>query len=105
VEPYVVEEYFRQFIKTVMANLAPISWLFVWQTFLGIRFDGVGFWSIYAVFTILVAIGVWFVNGRSPNPGSLEGEIPTPVFGIVTATYQPVVFLATLALYEVLWKR
>ncbi len=99
-EEYVFWNYIRQFIKTAMGNVIPISWLFVFQRMWGVRFDGVWFWSIYAGFTLLVTVGIWFVNRSTPDPSHLtQSEIPTPFFGILTAMFQPIVFLMTWVLY------
>ena len=96
------EECVRLFIKTVMGNSLPMLWLFVCQPVLDIQFDGVGFWSIYAIFSIIVTVGMWYVNRTMPDPTyATTSEIRTPYFATIASTFQPIVFLCTLGLYNV----
>jgi len=95
------EDYLRQFLKTIMGNTLPVFWLFVCQPALGVRFDGPLFWSIYAVLSIIASALIWFVCRTTPDPGSGRVfEVPTPIFGAIAATFQPIIFLCILGVYH-----
>ena len=91
----------RLFIKTLMGNAIPIAWLFIFQPFVGLQFDGVAFWTTYAVFSMLVSLLMWVTERTQPDPLHLaEGEIPTPIRGRVAVLFQPTIYLGTLAAYS-----
>lgn len=56
------EDYVRFFIKTVAGNSIPILWLFVFQAFWKVRFDGPVFWSLYGFFSVVVTL---VINNRN----------------------------------------
>jgi hypothetical protein len=90
----------RLFIKVLLGNIAPILWLFVWQPLMSVRFDGVGFWIGYAVFSIVVSVGLWLANRTIPDPShTTSNEVATPIRGIVAAGFQILVCLATMGVY------
>ena len=88
------------FVKTAMVNVAPVVWLFYLQSSWSIRFDGPVFWISYGVLSIIIAGCMWFTNKSTPDPTYVsDTEIPTPLTGIVSATFQPLMFAAVIGMY------
>ena len=105
------DEYLRLFIKTIMANTLPILWLFACQPEFNVRFDGVIFWTIYFVLSVLYSVlFLWPCHRIQPWVSKVvylpdwekppEEDIPTPIFGAVAATYQPIVFVSVFVIYR-----
>lgn len=96
---YLIEEGVRLFIKVAASNLYPFLWLFYVQSLFNIHFDGPLFWSIYLLYSLLITFGVWFTNKELPNPGA-DKDYRTPVYGLVVAMFQPLVFILILVAYK-----
>ena len=88
------------FVKTIMANVAPITWLFYFQPTWGIHFDGPAFWIAYGILSVVVAGGMWFTNNSTPDPTYVSTtEISAPWTGVVSAVFQPLIFLVVIVVY------
>jgi hypothetical protein len=95
----------RLLIKTIMANTPPVVWLFCFQpllstTSLKVRFDGIIFWIIYALFSALFALVMWLSQRTQPDPTyKSSDQVPTPVRGVVAASFQLLVYFGVMAAY------
>lgn len=91
----------RLLIKTIMGNTIPIVWLFLLQPLFRLRFDGWTFWLIYGIVSLVASFGMWYANRTVPDPTyKTTSEAPTPILGVVAATFPPIVFILILGVYR-----
>lgn len=73
-----LKSYFDVFGEALEGHLPPFLWLFAIQPTIEIRFDGVVFWSIYAVWTVADAAYLWWFSRTKSR---------TPICGLVAAMF------------------
>jgi hypothetical protein len=88
------------FAEILKGNLLPICWLFGIQQCLGVQWHGIGFWTLYGLYSVVLIFLMWVGNRSVPDPSyKTQNEIPTPILGITACVFQVLIYFGTMGVY------
>lgn len=87
------------YIDSLEIHIIPFLWLFIISPHEGIRFDGMVFWSIYAIICIIYGYFTWNENRFMSSLHDSEEKISTPIRSFVVALMHPLNYFLMVTLY------
>lgn len=98
-----VENCYDELIAALHVHALPILWLYFWNPLFELGWDGVFFWGIYAVLTILHSIVIWFSYRSRPIESQGEtSEVSNAFYALICASFPLIIYFSIAWIYHAL---